>query len=137
MAGIGKAVLLVEDDAAYRYALAKQLEAAGFAVTGAPDYQDALERLDRPDPLDLLIVDIRLPRDTPHGFAIARMARVKRPRLPVLFMTAYDVPPEEANFPNARILTKGLPLDLIVLEAQEAIQRAPSSGTPLRPSPGA
>ncbi len=116
-----KTVLLIEDDDAYRYALAKQLRDAGFTVVDTPDFSEALNRLDRDDVVDLLIADIRLPQNTPHGFSIARMARYKRPRLPILFVTAYDPPREEADFGNAKILSKQLSLDLIVLEAQTAV----------------
>jgi CheY-like chemotaxis protein len=116
-----RSVLLVEDDSAYRYALAKQLKSAGFAVFDAADYVDALNRLDTDTRVDLLIADIRLPKDTPHGFSIARMARVKRPALPVLFITAFDPPREEVDFPNCKILSKQMSLDMIVLEAQETL----------------
>ncbi len=116
-----KTILLVEDDDAYRYALAKQLRDAGFTVVDTPDFSAALDRLDRDDVVHLLIADIRLPKDTPHGFSIARMARHKRPWLPVLFVTAYDPPREEADFGNSKILSKQLSLDVIVLEAQTAV----------------
>jgi len=120
MADMRKSVLLIEDDEAYRYSLAKQLEAAGFDVVDMADSLCALTWLDTKPKLDLLIADIRLPQDTPHGFSFARMARLKQPRLSVLFITAYDVPREEKDF-DGKILSKQLGLDMIVLEAQQAV----------------
>jgi CheY-like chemotaxis protein len=123
MAAARKSVLLIEDDEAYRYSLAKQLEAAGFDVVEMPDSLHALTWLDTKPKLDLLIADVRLPQDTPHGFSFARMARLKQPKLPVLFITAYDAPREEKDF-GAKILSKQLGLDMIVLEAQQALGMA-------------
>jgi CheY-like chemotaxis protein len=34
--------------------------------------------------------------DRIHGFALARMARMRRPELKVLYLTAYDLPTDEA-----------------------------------------
>jgi CheY-like chemotaxis protein len=123
MAETRKAVLLIEDDEAYRYSLAKQLQGAGFDVVDMPDSLCALTWLDTEPTLDLLIADIRLPKDTPHGYALARMARLKQPKLPVLFITAYDAPREEKNF-DAKIISKQLGLDMIVLEAQRSVGAA-------------
>jgi CheY-like chemotaxis protein len=123
MTATRKSVLLIEDDEAYRYSLAKQLQAVGFDVVDMPDSLGALTWLDTDAPLDLLIADIRLPKDTPHGYALARMARLKQPKLPVLFITAYDAPREEKNF-DAKIVSKQLGLDMIVLEAQRSVGAA-------------
>jgi CheY-like chemotaxis protein len=120
MVGTGKSVLLIEDDEAYRYSLARQLRAAGFDVVDMADSMEALTWLDAKPKLDLLIVDVRLPPETPHGFSFARMARQRQPRLSVLFITAYDAPREEKDF-DAKILSKQIGLDMIVLEAQQTM----------------
>lgn len=117
--GGGRSVLFVEDDAGYRYALAKQLVDKGFEVTDVGDFRDALTVIEGDAPVDVLLCDIRMPQDTPHGFSIARMALVRRPRLRVLFLTAFDVPTTD-SIPDAKILSKSIGDDMIVLEVEEA-----------------
>jgi CheY-like chemotaxis protein len=60
-----------------------------------PDYRGALETLESDQPVDVLVTDILMP-DRIHGFALARMARMRRPELKVLYLTAYDLPTDEA-----------------------------------------
>jgi len=122
-----KSVLWVEDDDAYRFALGRHLIAAGYEVIDAPDYRKALEVLDSDRSIGLLLADIRLPKDTPHGFSIARMARVKRPKLPILFVTGYDVPSDETGVPGAKILSKNLSMDVLLLEVQTALDASTTS----------
>jgi CheY-like chemotaxis protein len=117
-------VLWVEDDDAYRYAVKRHFEAAGFDVLDAPDFSEALKVIESDRAISLLLADIRLPKDTPHGFSIARMARMRRPGLPVLFVTAYEVPPNESGMSDAKILSKTLSMDMLLLEVQEALGAA-------------
>jgi CheY-like chemotaxis protein len=114
-------VLWVEDDETYRYAMKRHLEAAGFSVIDAPDFSDALKVIESQRDIDLLLADVRLPKDTPHGFSIARMARLRRPKLPVLFVTAFEVPASEGGIADAKILSKALSMDMLLLEVQEAL----------------
>jgi CheY-like chemotaxis protein len=118
-------VLWVEDDPVYRLALGRHLTAAGFEVIDAPDYRKALEVLDSDRRIGLLLTDILMPKDTPHGFSIARMARVKRPKLPVLFVTGFDAPSDDTGVTGAKILSKKLSLDTLLLEVQTALAPSP------------
>jgi CheY-like chemotaxis protein len=87
-------ILLVDDDEGFRYAATKILEKAGFDVTGAPDYREALEVLEGDAPVDLLVTDVYMPKGI-HGFALARMARMRRFELKVLYLSGFDVPEVE------------------------------------------
>ena len=60
-AGVGAAVLVVEDEAALGAAVAEALGDAGFSVDRANDGIEALERL-RERPYDLIICDLKMPR---------------------------------------------------------------------------
>jgi CheY-like chemotaxis protein len=88
-------ILLVDDDEGFRYATAKALRTVGFEVVDVPDYRGALETLESDQPVHVLVTDILMP-DRIHGFALARMARMRRPELKVLYLTAYDLPTDEA-----------------------------------------
>ena len=87
----GSRILLVDDDAAFGDAAARVLRAAGFEVCLAPDYRLALEDLESTRPINLLITDIVMP-DRVNGVALSRMARMRRPELKVIYLTAYDIP---------------------------------------------
>ena len=100
----GKWILVVDDDAVFRDTAASILRSAGYRVHSAPDYRLALEILERGDPVDLLILDIVMP-DRVNGFALARMARLRRPMLKVIYISGFDIPhatEEEALGPIIR-----------------------------------
>ncbi len=110
-------ILLVDDEEGFRYAATKALEGAGFAVAAAPDFRDALAVLDGGKAIDLLVTDIVMPKGI-HGFALARMARMRHPRLKVLYLTAYDVPTVEAA---GKVLRKPLTDQQLVDEVRLAL----------------
>ncbi len=88
-------ILLVDDEEGFRYSAGRALEKAGFVVAPAKDYIDALQVLQSEQPVDLLVTDIVMPAGI-HGFALARMARMRRLGVKVLYLSAYDVPTSEA-----------------------------------------
>jgi CheY-like chemotaxis protein len=87
-------ILLIDDDEVLRYATAKLLAKAGFEVVEAGDYREALPIMEDGLPLDLLVVDAMLP--AVNGFALARMGRTKRPGIKCIYISAFDVPVNEA-----------------------------------------
>jgi CheY-like chemotaxis protein len=84
-------ILVVDDDAGSAAAIAHALRAREFEVVVAPDYLPALEELESARRLDLLISDIVMPQRV-NGLALSRMARMRRPDLKVIYVTAYDIP---------------------------------------------
>jgi two-component system response regulator PhoP len=78
-------LLLIEDDAALRLGLARQLEADGYRVDQAADGEDGLFQA-REYPVDLAIGDLGLPRLS--GLAIVEKLRSDGRTLPVLVLTA-------------------------------------------------
>lgn len=113
----GGRILLVDDEDEFRYAAEKALRNAGFDVTSVPNYQKALDILVGPEPLDLLLTDIVM-RNGINGFALARMARMRRLDLKLLYMTGYDVPTHEAG---AKILRKPISDTELLKEVQQAL----------------
>jgi CheY-like chemotaxis protein len=84
-------ILVVDDDKICGDSTARVLRAAGFEVHLAPDHRLALEDLESARPIDLLITDIVMP-DRVNGVALSRMARMRRPDLKVIYLTAYEIP---------------------------------------------
>ncbi|MBK0393298.1 response regulator transcription factor [Ramlibacter algicola] len=78
-------LLLVEDDAALRTGLARQLEADGYRVDVAADGEDGLFQA-REYPVDLLVVDLGLPKM--NGLAVVQKLRAEGRTLPILVLTA-------------------------------------------------
>ena len=84
-------VLLVEDDGTLGEALCKVLRQGGYATTLATGFSTALEILEAERPIDLMLVDIVMP-DGVNGLALARMARLRRRDLKVIYITGYSIP---------------------------------------------
>lgn len=78
-------LLLIEDDAALRLMLARQLEADGYRVDQARDGEEGLF-LAREYPVDLVIVDLGLPKL--NGLGIVQRLRQDGSTLPILILTA-------------------------------------------------
>ena len=78
-------LLLVEDDAALRLGLARQLEGDGYRVDQAGDGEDGLFQA-REYPVDLAIVDLGLPKL--GGLKVVQSLRGDGRTLPILILTA-------------------------------------------------
>ncbi|MFN7931115.1 MAG: sigma-54 dependent transcriptional regulator [Blastocatellia bacterium] len=80
--------LIAEDDADLRDLLQDDLEDAGYETIVAVDGKAALARLENEkESLDLLITDVNMPGLT--GRDLLRLARTKRPEMPVIVITAF------------------------------------------------
>lgn len=84
-------ILVVDDDEASRLSLGALLQRVGYQVQTAPDFRLALELLEGDQPIDLLLTDIVMP-DRVNGLALARMARLRRRDIRLLYVTGYDIP---------------------------------------------
>ena len=112
-------ILVVDDDKIYGDATARVLRAAGFEVSLAPDHRLALEDLESTRPVDLLITDIVMP-DRVNGVALSRMARMRRPELKVIYLTAYDIPGVEDDAMGP-VLRKPVDEDRLVAEVRRVL----------------
>ena len=84
--GMGRRVLVVEDEPFVREVLAEVLASEGFQVTEAACGDEAAWLIDRPDPFDLLLTDVHMPGRL-DGLAVAARARAKQPDLPIVIVT--------------------------------------------------
>jgi DNA-binding response OmpR family regulator len=89
-------ILVIEDESRIRSFLARALEAEGFAVDGADNGPDGLERALR-GVHDLVILDLLLPRL--DGLSVLRELRRRAPDLPVVIVSARsDLPTKLRGF---------------------------------------
>lgn len=113
--------LLAEDDYAFRWALAIELERNGFDLDVAENGAEALELMEKSGRHCCLIVDLKMPRM--NGGDLIERARALRPTLPVVTVTAY--PEELANVPPAHysaVLHKPIGTDSVCRAAMSACQ---------------
>ena len=97
------AILLVDDEALVRPALARVLRRAGHTVVEAGSGEEALAIVeDAAMRIDLLVTDLRMPRL--DGRELARRARQLRPGLAVLLMSGADDRPPGARDPDPLLL---------------------------------
>jgi DNA-binding response OmpR family regulator len=89
-------ILVIEDESRIRAFLARALEAEGFAVDGADNGPDGLDRALR-GPYDLVILDLLLPRL--DGLSVLAELHRRAPDLPVVIVSARsDLPTKLRGF---------------------------------------
>jgi GAF domain-containing protein/DNA-binding response OmpR family regulator len=102
-------VLVVDDDAAAREAVSRQLQGAGWGVEEAENGRVALERVAAHPPA-LILLDLVMPVLDGFGVVAALQANEVWRSIPVVVVTGKDMSPEEREFLNGgvkRILQKG------------------------------
>ncbi|MBY0497842.1 MAG: PAS domain-containing protein [Cyanobacteria bacterium] len=101
-------ILVVEDEAAVRSTVRRQLETLGHKVLVAETAAAALPLLKGDEPPDVLLTDVVLGTGM-NGIDLADAARVFKPGLPVIFMSGFTAVPEaqkRINESGAPLLTK-------------------------------
>ena len=92
--GVRAKILIVDDDPLVANSTVDMLLDLGHSVTEANSGERALTFLESDQPLDLLLTDQAMPGMT--GVELAKLARRKRPGLPILLVTGYaDLPASE------------------------------------------
>jgi len=126
--GEGGRVLLVEDQAALRRALADGLRELGYDVVTAGDAEEALELCRAEQRVDLLVTDLQLPRMS--GNSLAARLYESRPTLKVLFMSgrAADADVEGALPGGVAFLAKPFSLDQLAARVATLLGPGPGSG---------
>jgi len=121
-------ILLVEDDESFRYALAERLREGGLAVAEAAGFADALARIEDAQPVDLLVTDVMM---QVHGFALARMARSRRPALPIVYVTGREhVPADELATAYGPVLSKANGVERLAAEITAMLAAAAGAMPP-------
>ena len=106
--GGSETVLVVEDNHGLRRIVLRQLSEAGYRVLEAPDAQAALEIIETPTPIHLLLTDIVMPGEM-DGRDLARAAVARRPTLRTLLTSGFPdarLGGAIAHAPGSRLLIK-------------------------------
>lgn len=97
-------VVLTDDNPVFRQGLRKLLESASdVVVVGEAGDGLAVVELVRTCPVDLVLMDIRMPGQ--DGLAAARQIRTQCPDVRVLVLTSYDTPTLRAEAKTAEVST--------------------------------
>jgi CheY-like chemotaxis protein len=123
-----KTILLVDDDPDVRDVLVALLAEPGYEVVPAMDGYEALRILDD-RPIDVLITDVKMPGIT--GFELARQAKLKRPNLPIMYMSGNEDATRDAHGPAyGRVLRKPFRAIDLLVEVTRALRLTPPDPTP-------
>ncbi len=115
-----KRILVVEDDAATRDAVAFVLEDEGYSVTGVANGQEALHHLRRTSPPHLILLDLMMPIMNGWEFRKEQTEDPELKSIPVLVISADRAVPQKAAALGAiDYLLKPIDLDQLL----EAVQR--------------
>jgi two-component system nitrogen regulation response regulator GlnG len=113
-------VWIVDDDASIRWVLERALKQAGMLPTAFDEGDSVLAALRREEP-DVLVTDIRMPGRS--GLDVLEEIRSKRPRLPVIVMTAHsDLESAVAAYQGGAF--EYLPKPFDIDQAVELVRRA-------------
>lgn len=110
LAGQSETLLLIEDEEGVRATVAEHMRDLGYRVLEASDGTSGLNVLRTGQLVDLLVTDVGLPGL--NGRQVAEMARERRPKLPILFITGYAGGAVEHSLPaGMAVLTKPFALE--------------------------
>src|SRR5215469_300886 len=113
-----RTVLLVEDDRALSYSAARYLSTKGFNVIEAPGSMAALREFDSEN-VDVVVADLVLQPNEPHGLALSRMIAHRRPGTPVLLITGHRDLIEQALSVPCDVLYKPIEMDELARKIDE------------------
>ena len=117
-------VWVVDDDASIRWVLERALRQAGLDTRSFENADSALAALRQAAP-DVLLTDIRMPGRS--GLEMLEEIRAKRPRLPVIVMTAHsDLDSAVAAYQGGAF--EYLPKPFDIDQAVELVRRAAAQG---------
>jgi DNA-binding NtrC family response regulator len=117
------AILVVDDDEAFRRALTRELSRSGYEVVGAGSGEEALHRLAEREP-DVVLLDLRLPdRD---GLEVLAAVRAASPGTDVIMLTGHgsiDTAIQSVRAGAFDYVAKPCPLDELEVRIQRALER--------------
>lgn len=122
--GAGETVLVVDDDAAVRKAVARMLSQNGYRVVQAEGPGEALLIAERDTAaIDVLLTDLAMP--LMPGPELANRVRLLAPSVRVIFMTGFASPRELRNaVADAPLVRKPMQADELARAVRRAFERS-------------
>ena len=122
-------ILIVENDADVRDIAESALTDAGFSVLAAADGMAAFRLLEGHPEIDLMFVDVMMPRI--NGLMLADMARMRRPGLRILYTTGYGpAVRRQPGYRYGRTMPKPYRPSQLVAAVEEALRAPPELRCP-------
>ena len=116
-------VLIVDDEANARNALAELMDDAGYSVSTAADGRTALLQMEQIDP-DVVLTDLKMPGM--DGLSLIERGRPLAPHVTFIVMTAFatiDTAVQAIKLGAESYLTKPLELDAVMAIVDRALER--------------
>jgi two-component system, cell cycle sensor histidine kinase and response regulator CckA len=124
-----RVVLVVDDEPGLRDLVCRTLRGSGYRTLEAAHGGEALALVDTgADTVDLVITDVVMPGM--DGRELGRRLAQSRPRLPILYMSAYDVNDifrRGSPSASAPFLQKPFPQDLLLTRVEQLLNQ-PKTG---------
>lgn len=117
-----KSVLIVDDEQLLARTLSTVLREAGYRTVVAGSAEEAEPHVFGEMPMDLIVMDVRLPRES--GIAMVKRMRDRSLRSKVILMTAYETPEVKAEARRLKVdryLKKPFDLTVLVDEVKSLI----------------
>ena len=117
-------LLLVDDEQSFVEIMSQRLHRRGFIVAYAFSGQEALNRLEPDDSIDVVILDVKMPGM--DGIETIRMIKKKRPLVKIIMLTGHatvNSAIEAMKLGAFDYLMKPCDLDELVLKVKEAANR--------------
>jgi signal transduction histidine kinase/ActR/RegA family two-component response regulator len=123
-------ILVVDDDPDVRWVIAQDLREIGYSVAEADSGDAALAILEQDGPCDLVVMDLVMPGLS--GLDTARLARLARPDLKILFTSGYaDMSRFAGSLGSEALVQKPFKLDALAGAVRSALgkvsQRQPDN----------
>lgn len=122
-----KLILVIDDFEPNRDLYAFILSEKGFRVAVASDGREGLDQALKLRP-DLIIMDLSLPVISGSDLAARLKADESTRTIPIIVITAYDIPNSASEFGCEAILTKPCMPDRILSEVARILDRGAESG---------
>jgi DNA-binding response OmpR family regulator len=119
---LSKSVLIVDDEQLLARTLSTVLREAGYRTIVAGSAEEAEPHVFGESPVDLIVMDVRLPRES--GIEMVKRARDRAVRSKVILMTAYETPEVKAEARRLKVdryLKKPFDLTAVVEEVRSLI----------------
>jgi PAS domain S-box-containing protein len=120
----GRAILVIDDESAVLDVVRRFLEIAGHRVTGATSGQEGVEVLVQSKPMDLIILDLMMPRE--DAATTFQRLRQRQPDVPILLCTGLpeaDPAPELLRHEGVGLIRKPFRMNELWYAVKEALRK--------------